>query len=53
MNRKRILIAYLLCNYLFSNYFDSSIGKCSIVFNNKDKSYLLDYQKLIQKETKK
>ena len=53
MNIKRIIIVYLLCSYLFSNYFDSSIGKCSIVINNKNKSYLLDYQTLIQKETKK
>ena len=44
---------YILLNYIFSNQFDTSLGKCSIIINNKNKSDLLSYQKLIQSESLK
>ncbi len=48
-----LLIMYILLNYIFSNQFDTSLGKCSIIINNKNKSDLLSYQKLIQSESLK
>ena len=44
---------YILLNYIFSNQFETSLGKCSIIINNKNKSDLLSYQKLIQSESLK
>ena len=51
MINKKILFIYFLYSYLFSNQFDTSLGKCSVIINKKNKSYLLEYQKLIKKET--
>ena len=48
-----ILIIYIFFNYIFSNQFDTSLGKCSIIINKKNKSELLSYQKLIQGESLK
>ena len=43
---KKITIFFLLCCYLFSSQFDTSLGKCSIIINNKNKSNLLKYQNI-------
>ena len=53
MNRFSLMIYIIFFNYIFSNEFDTSFGKCSIIINNKNKSDLISYQKLIKRESLK